>query len=162
MQIWWLPIAPQVDTMVVLAGVLTVGFSLKPNILFNAPIKALTLQTTISIPAPIPLAQKQSRFYVQWIWILNNQICQIKRKTYIYGWVHVTFNVILSNIISFNIFFDICIAKFQDGHKSITISTIKRLNFKCLYFKIMHKYEFMNWIVNNIWLKQNLALVLKI
>ena len=108
MQIWWLPIAPQVDTMVVLAGVLTVGFSLKPNILFNAPIKALTLQTTMSIPAPIPLAQKQSRFYVQWIWILNNQICQIKRKTYIYGWVHVTFNVILSNIISFNIFFDIC------------------------------------------------------
>ena len=42
------------------------------------------------------------------------------------------------------------IAKFQDGHKSITISTIKHLNFKCLYFKIMHKYEFLNRIVNNI------------
>ena len=75
-----------------------------------------------------------------------------KKKNNMYGWVHVTHNFKQCYIIQ--IFFltsavGLCflfitsiIAKFQDDHKSITISTIKCLNF--LNFKIMHKYEFMD------------------
>ena len=44
----------------------------------------------------------------------------------------------------------------------ITISSIKSVNFKFLYFKIMHKIWVMDWIVNNIWFIQNLTWVLRI
>ena len=74
------------------------------------------------------------------------------KKNNMYGWVHVTRNFKQCYIIQIFFFtsaIGLCflfitsiIAKFQDDHKSITISTIKCLNFS--YFKIMHKYEFMN------------------
>ncbi len=52
------------------------------------------------------------------------------------------------------------LAKYQDDKRSIAISSIKCLNFKFLYtLKLYSKHKFMDIIVNNIRLTQNLACV---
>ena len=50
---------------------------------------------------------------------------------------------------------------FPKDQRYIIMSSIKCLNFKFLQSKIMHKNKFMDRIVNNIWLAQNLTCVLK-
>ena len=60
------------------------------------------------------------------------------------------------------------LAILQDNQKSITISSIKCLNFKFFFFfffgilKLYTKQEFTARIVNNIQLKRNLASMLRI
>lgn len=50
--------SPQADTEVLSTESFAGSRSLKPNILLRAPMYALTLETTISIPAPVPLGSE--------------------------------------------------------------------------------------------------------
>ena len=52
-------------------------------------------------------------------------------------------------------------AKFQENQRSITLLSIKCLNFKFLWFKFMHKNKFIDRIVNNIRFKWNLTCMLR-
>ena len=51
------------------------------------------------------------------------------------------------------------LAKFQEDQNSYVINQI--LNFKFLWYKIMHKNKFIDRIVNNIRFEQNLTCVLR-
>ena len=72
----------------------------------------------------------------------------ISNNSYSFSLLNVNFENITIGLYVLIIFFTL--TKFQEYQKSITLSSIKCLNFKFLWSKVMHKNKFINQIVNNI------------